>query len=629
MTDSPETIEQQRTIADFTSGWTQAVSFAQFDPSLGTLTGVRVALTGNVTGIADIENLGVTASTVSLALPSVIDVQGPNGLSASASPDPAHTVNLGAFDGAADFGGTSGAVVAGFSDTQTAVGTLALGADLSDFVGAGTVALAARSSSSADETGGGNLLSRMLASAGAKITLDYEYVPNTPDNGGSDAGDVTYNFVIDVNDVSLLAGPFANAVTAEAQSFTTADSTTGWRTSLPVAKFDPSLGTLDAVDIKLTGDIAASVAAENLGDTAMTFSASQAAAITIALTNDTTFSASPYAMDSMTLAAFDGNADFAGTSGHTDNNITNPYSGFTTASGEDQVTDYGVLTAFTGTGTYDLPISSTGTSVTHGQAGLLSELTQKSGAAVTVAYIYTPVGSEGSETLPCFAAGTSIATEQGSVPVEALSVGCQRVTLASGGTAPIRWIGHRHIDCTRHPKPEAVWPVRVCAGAIADSEPARDLLLSPDHAIYVDGVLIPIRRLINETTIVQEPRDSVQYFHIELDRHDILLAEGLPVESFLDTGNRNQFSNGGRIVQLHPSFAALTWDAKACAPLVVTGQVFARVKRKLDRRARRSCRSAADEPAAGSAVKRPAIPGAARVARRQQAARAIPGGSQT
>src|SRR6185437_1463337 len=222
MTDSPETIEQQRTIADFTSGWTQAVSFAQFDPSLGTLTGVRVALTGNVTGIADIENLGVTASTVSLALPSVIDVQGPNGLSASASPDPAHTVNLGAFDGAADFGGTSGAVVAGFSDTQTAVGTLALGADLSDFVGAGTVALAARSSSSADETGGGNLLSRMLASAGAKIALDYEYVPSTSGNGGSDGSVITAGFSLVVVDVNVTGGVIANSVTADAQSFTIA-----------------------------------------------------------------------------------------------------------------------------------------------------------------------------------------------------------------------------------------------------------------------------------------------------------------------------------------------------------------------------------------------------------------------
>jgi hypothetical protein len=74
--------------------------------------------------------------------------------------------------------------------------------------------------------------------------------------------------------------------------------------------------------------------------------------------------------------------------------------------------------------------------------------------------------------------------------------------------------------------------------------PHTDLFLSPDHAVHVGSVLVPVRYLINGATIVQVPTDRVDYFHIELPRHEVLLAEGLPVESYLDTGNRGGFANG-------------------------------------------------------------------------------------
>ncbi|HEY8288900.1 MAG TPA: choice-of-anchor E domain-containing protein, partial [Acetobacteraceae bacterium] len=550
MTDPVATVLQQQTISDVTTGWTQTVSFARFDPSLGTLVDVRVGLTGDVTGNSAIENLGPVASAVSLAFPSIIALAGPDGLSAAVSPDPTDTIDLAAFDGNVDFGGTSGAVVAGFSDTQTVQTVYTpIGSELADFTGTGTVALTAHSSSNASEAGGGNLLSRMLATAGARITMQYDYVPIGAATGGGNSylgSDFTSSFVAE----NLGIDAFSNYITTAAQSFTIADSTTGWRDLLPVTRFDPSLGTLEAVNITLAGDVAASAAAENLSDAAMVFSATQSATVTVVLPGTTQPSVAPYAIDSMILAAFDGTADFAGTSGHSDQDLTNPFGG-PVASGGETVTDPATLAALTGTGTYDLPITSTGSSVADGMAGLLSELTQKSGATVTVSYVYSPAGNVSTDGAPCFAAGTRIATEHGGVAVEALTVG-QRVTLAHGGGAPIAWIGHRRIDCTRHPQPALVWPVRVRAGAFADTVPAHDLLFSPDHAIYMDDVLIPIRRLINGTTIVQEARDSVQYFHIELDRHDILLAEGLAVESFLDTGNKGQFSNGGSPVRLHP-----------------------------------------------------------------------------
>ena len=84
-------------------------------------------------------------------------------------------------------------------------------------------------------------------------------------------------------------------------------------------------------------------------------------------------------------------------------------------------------------------------------------------------------------------------------------------------------------------KPNQVWPVRVAAGAFGPGRPHNELFLSPDHAVYVGGVLIPIRHLINASTIAQVAMDHVTCYHIELLQHDVVLVQGLPAESFLDS----------------------------------------------------------------------------------------------
>ena len=96
----------------------------------------------------------------------------------------------------------------------------------------------------------------------------------------------------------------------------------------------------------------------------------------------------------------------------------------------------------------------------------------------------------------------------------------------------------------------------------------------PDHAVFVDDVLIPVKYLINGTTIVQTPIDEVSYHHVELPRHAVLLAAGMFAESYLDTGGRGNYANGGEPVALHPDFTFRTWDAEGCAPLVVTGPLL-------------------------------------------------------
>ncbi len=197
----------------------------------------------------------------------------------------------------------------------------------------------------------------------------------------------------------------------------------------------------------------------------------------------------------------------------------------------------------------------------------------------------------------CFARGTRIAGLAGNVPVEHLAVG-DMVLTARGEPQPIIWIGHRHLDCTRHPHPRAVWPVRIRAGAFAPELPARDLLVSPQHAIFAEGVLIPIKRLVNGRSVVQEQRATIEYFHIELPRHDILLAEGLPTESYLDTGDRACFDNAGGTVVLHPDFSRWAWDAGACAELRVVGPEVEAARATLARRLRAGPGNVLDAPAA-------------------------------
>jgi hypothetical protein len=187
--------------------------------------------------------------------------------------------------------------------------------------------------------------------------------------------------------------------------------------------------------------------------------------------------------------------------------------------------------------------------------------------------------------IACFAAGTRLRGEDGEVPVEVMCVGDRVSAHFAAAFAPIVWIGRRRVDCSRHPRPNLVWPVRIVTGAFGRHLPNRDLLLSPDHAVFVDGVLIPVKYLINGTTIWQEPVKSITYLHIELPRHDVVLAEGLPVETFLDTCNGSIFADRAGTVALHPDFGSRVWEAEGCAPLVVLGPVVNAVRRRLQRRA--------------------------------------------
>jgi hypothetical protein len=195
-------------------------------------------------------------------------------------------------------------------------------------------------------------------------------------------------------------------------------------------------------------------------------------------------------------------------------------------------------------------------------------------------------------TVVCFAAGTRIATAAGDVAIEDMAEGDMVVTLdgADHVLAPVTWVGYRRVDLAAHPRRELVAPVCIRRGAFSENMPQRDLTVSPDHALFVDGKLVVARLLLNGMTITQDlDAQSVEYYHVELPKHGILLAEGLPAESYLDTGNRAMFSNAGLALMLHPDFAAShgvsSWENDSCAPLATTATEVEPIWRQLAERA--------------------------------------------
>lgn len=182
---------------------------------------------------------------------------------------------------------------------------------------------------------------------------------------------------------------------------------------------------------------------------------------------------------------------------------------------------------------------------------------------------------------PCFTAGTRILTARGQIPVEQLAVGDTVITLG-GADRPIIWIGHRKVDLARHPRPAEIRPVCIAANALADEVPQRDLWLSPDHALLIDGLLIPARLLLNGLNIrAAGGASTVTYYHLELDCHSVLFAENAPAESYLETGNRNAFENSKGELLLHPDFSALLRQQNACFPMVLEGEALEAIRRRV------------------------------------------------
>ena len=189
-------------------------------------------------------------------------------------------------------------------------------------------------------------------------------------------------------------------------------------------------------------------------------------------------------------------------------------------------------------------------------------------------FIYT----QGWDSVVCFAEGTRIMTPNGEDAVENLRAGDMVLAMRGGqaGFEPLAWVGSMDVAVPRDAEMATkTAPILIKAGALAEGLPARDLRVSPDHAIEVDGYLIPAKHLVNGTSIVQEAWcQRVTYFHLELEAHGLLLSEGLWSESYLDDGNRNAFNNAamtGLYLDFEAGRSKGQYDGQACLPVLRQG----------------------------------------------------------
>jgi hypothetical protein len=143
----------------------------------------------------------------------------------------------------------------------------------------------------------------------------------------------------------------------------------------------------------------------------------------------------------------------------------------------------------------------------------------------------------------CLLKGTKISTPSGDRLVQELQIGDEVHTL--DGCKTIKWIGFNKFTKEEgRAWQDSVMPVRVARFAIDDHSPHSDLYLSPLHCIFFNEALIPVKYLINGTSVAQGvPSDmsAIEYYHIELDTHEVIYAEGASVESFIECDSEREF----------------------------------------------------------------------------------------
>jgi len=179
----------------------------------------------------------------------------------------------------------------------------------------------------------------------------------------------------------------------------------------------------------------------------------------------------------------------------------------------------------------------------------------------------------------CYRRETKIATQNGFRAVEDLKIG-DHVLTRFGGLSPVKWIGRRSYAGRFLKGKRDILPICFKAGSITETVPVRDLWVSPHHAMYIDGVLIEARDLVNGISIVQDRRaEQVDYFHVELEGHDVIMAEGAWSESYLNDDNRGIFHNAHEYAALYPG--ELESLVRYCAPRVRSGAILEQVRTRL------------------------------------------------
>ncbi|MCP1229990.1 Hint domain-containing protein [Acetobacter indonesiensis] len=187
----------------------------------------------------------------------------------------------------------------------------------------------------------------------------------------------------------------------------------------------------------------------------------------------------------------------------------------------------------------------------------------------------------------CYLAGSMIRTPDGDVAIENLRVGDVVLAYANGQSVArdVIWAGRKHMAVQTHlPEADAGYPVRVKANAIADGVPYKDMLITPEHCLFLDGAFVPVRMLVNGGSIAYDHTiTAYDYYHVETQQHSIIMADGALTESYLDTGNRGSFRQDGTVVTLGGRH--LSWEHDAAAPLETAQPVVEKLFHALAARA--------------------------------------------
>ena len=166
----------------------------------------------------------------------------------------------------------------------------------------------------------------------------------------------------------------------------------------------------------------------------------------------------------------------------------------------------------------------------------------------------------------CFLRGTTIRTAEGDRKIEDLAVGDLLPTVF-GGACPIQWIGryrYRKSDPTK-PWVRNVMPIRIARSALSPNVPYANLYISEAHALLIDGVLVAAGNLVNDTTITRydaRELDELEFFHIKLERHDVIYAEGAPTETLLEVDE-----SAVNFAEYLRQYGPVTTEETPCAPL--------------------------------------------------------------
>lgn len=206
------------------------------------------------------------------------------------------------------------------------------------------------------------------------------------------------------------------------------------------------------------------------------------------------------------------------------------------------------------------------------------------------AYSVATISTDGtySDTFSCFLKDSLIKTQNGYMPVQDIAPG-EKVSVFIDGTEEqkeVVWAGTAHVVVNANlPEDQAGYPIRILKNSIAENVPFKDMLITPEHCLFVEGKFVPARMLVNGRSIYYDTTTtSYDYYHIETEKHSVIMADGMLTESYLDTGSRRNFQQAGKVVRIGGK--QKNWQKDAAAPLGVQRDFVEPIFQKLQEKAK-------------------------------------------